>query len=117
DHIFRQSHQDNVKIAITEGRYDPESPGYALNQMLSSLNGVEGGKTTDSESRVASPPPVSPLSKHAGGFNPPSGGGGEMEKSLMQQLYGVGHGISSYPSGVATANPFLHPAMFSATGK
>ena len=39
----------------------------------------------------------------------------EMEKALMQQIYGVGHGISSYPSGVATANPFLHPAMFSAS--
>ena len=40
-----------------------------------------------------------------------------VEKALMQ-LYGMGHGINTYPTGVAQANPFLHPAMFSAsTGK
>ena len=39
-----------------------------------------------------------------------------MERALMQ-LYGMGQGINSFPSGVAQANPFLHPTMFSATGK
>ena len=37
-----------------------------------------------------------------------------VEKALMQ-LYGMGHGINAYPTGVAQANPFLHPAMFSAS--
>ena len=52
---------------------------------------------------------------------PPPGAPGqnreEMEKSLIQSIYGMNHGINSYPTGVAQANPFLHPAMFSATGK
>ena len=39
-----------------------------------------------------------------------------MERALMQ-LYGMGQGINSFPSGVAQANPFLHPTMFSATGR
>ncbi|XP_040568210.1 zinc finger homeobox protein 3 [Lepeophtheirus salmonis] len=143
DHIFHKSHQDNVKIAITEGRYDPESPGYSLNQVLLSLS---DGKQGLCEEKNDTPPPsglnnsdpqnntsprISPShisSKHStslpdnnnpGPHLPQSSVGNrdEMEKTLMQQLYGVGHGISSYPTGVATANPFLHPAMFSATGK
>ena len=55
-----------------------------------------------------------------GGLTPATGESSEqrdkMEKALMQ-LYGMGHGINSYPTGVATPNPFLHPAMFSTTGK
>ena len=39
-----------------------------------------------------------------------------MGKALMQ-LYGMGQGMNSFPTGVAQANPFLHPTMFSATGK
>ena len=56
-------------------------------------------------------PPQPPPAQAAGP------GEGSVEKTLMQQLYGMNHGISSFPSGVATANPFLHPAMFSATGR
>ena len=39
-----------------------------------------------------------------------------MGKALMQ-LYGMGQGMNSFPSGVSQANPFLHPTMFSATGR
>lgn len=39
-----------------------------------------------------------------------------MGKALMQ-LYGMGQGMNSFPTGVSQANPFLHPTMFSATGK
>ena len=39
-----------------------------------------------------------------------------MGKALMQ-LYGMGQGMNSFPSSVSQANPFLHPTMFSATGK
>jgi hypothetical protein len=39
-----------------------------------------------------------------------------MGKALMQ-LYGMGQGMNSFPTGVTQANPFLHPTMFSATGK
>ena len=77
--------------------------------------------------RLPPPPPpegaiaVDPQTMSSGGpVNPSTGESSEqrdkMEKALMQ-LYGMGHGINSYPSGVATANPFLHPAMFSTTGK
>ena len=39
-----------------------------------------------------------------------------MGKALMQ-LYGMGQGLNSFPAGVSQANPFLHPTMFSATGR
>jgi len=40
-----------------------------------------------------------------------------MEKTLLH-LYGIGRGLpQSFTSAVASSNPFLHPAMFSATGK
>ena len=39
-----------------------------------------------------------------------------MGKALMQ-LYGMGQGMNSFPAGVSQANPFLHPTMFSATGR
>ena len=38
-----------------------------------------------------------------------------MGKALMQ-LYGMGPGMNTFPTGVTQANPFLHPTMFSATG-
>ena len=40
----------------------------------------------------------------------------KMGKALMQ-LYGMGQGMNTFPTGVSQANPFLHPTMFSATGK
>ena len=40
----------------------------------------------------------------------------KMEKALMQ-LYGMGHGVPGFPSGVAASNPFFHPAMFSTSGR
>ena len=50
------------------------------------------------------------------GENPEGSNRENMGKALMQ-LYGMGQGMNSFPSGVTQANPFLHPTMFSATGK
>jgi uncharacterized C2H2 Zn-finger protein len=136
DHIFSKAHLDAVRSAVEEGKIDPETPGQALSQAVAAL---------EQQIQQQQPPPPQPLpqasnsevksdqepssisvaadqavaaatlSGTSGGVR--GGGSGEVEKTLMQQIYGMNHGIASYPSGVATANPFLHPAMFSATGK
>ncbi len=71
---------------------------------------------TSSGDSTTTPPGESSSSTPGGGENQNAPPPKDMEKALMQ-LYGMGHGITSFPSGVAQANPFLHPAMFSATGR
>ena len=132
DHLFSKSHLDAIRVAIEEGRYEPESPGQVMSQAASAMqqhfsSSSEGpsSPSTSLSNRLPGPPtlplpPTDPLK--TGNATPPSSsssapapeGGKNVEKELMQQIYGMNHGISSYPSGVATANPFLHPAMFSA---
>jgi AT-binding transcription factor 1 len=147
EHIFERSHLDNVRVAIEQGRYEPPAPGEALNQAIAALQpaGTESSRYSSSpppqstsSSAAAGNSQLQILQMAAQGIclpqPPPEGAipvdpgtsaGQEdvgvehrekMEKALMQ-LYGMGHGITSYPTGVATANPFLHPAMFSTSGK
>ena len=123
DHLFSRAHMDAVKVAIEAGKLDPETPGHVLSQAAATLEQQQQRQQqpppssspapeTSALERAAAPPQQQPQ------VGPGDGrGGGGVEKSLMQQLYGMNHGIASFPSGVATANPFLHPAMFSATGK
>jgi hypothetical protein len=136
EHIFEKQHLDSVRVAIEQGRYDPPSPGEALNQAIAAL------QPAGSESaRFASSPPPTSVSGPSSMVNsqlqilqmaarlppPPEGAvpvdpaaGDEslqrekMEKALLQ-LYGMGH--APFPGGVAAGNPFLHPAMFSTSGK
>ena len=42
DHIFTRSHLDNVKIAIEQGRHNPESPGYNLSQAAAAMSASHG---------------------------------------------------------------------------
>ena len=142
DHLFSKAHLDTIRSAIEEGRFEPESPGQVLSQAASAVHQFSDGSTSPPSllppsGRLPGPPtlPLPPptLSSNeqksgssssstppaaVSGPNNEAGGapqeGKEVEKELMQQIYGMNHGISSYPSGVATANPFLHPAMFSA---
>merc|ERR1719268_518623 len=37
EHIFDSNHLDNVQKAIESGNYEPETPGYVLNQTASAL--------------------------------------------------------------------------------
>ena len=128
EHLFSKEHLDNVRLAVTEGRFEPESPGHVMAQAAAAIQGNEG--LPGGPQGVLGPPPPPPEGGEEGGqqeaqrsaSSPPSGSGdpgrkGEVEAALMQQIYGMGHGINSYPSGVAQANPFLHPAMFSASGE
>ena len=129
DHLFSRSHMDAVKAAIEEGKLDPETPGQALSQAAATLEQQQ-------QQQQQQPPPPQPLPASSPAPAPEATGApaeqppqppqpplpppqqeGSVEKTLMQQLYGMNHGISSFPPGVATANPFLHPAMFSATGR
>ena len=42
DHIFTRSHLDNVKIAIEQGRHNPESPGSNLAQAAAAISANHG---------------------------------------------------------------------------
>lgn len=241
DHIFTRSHLDNVKIAIEQGRHNPESPGHSLSQAAAALSSSHSTNSShQTPSLLASPthlpgqypsnpsslssssipihpsssspssmlqmrptntssmssnsahlqmlqmaaavtqcggifpsvPPITmanitgvhsttnsklPSSENTtssastpsslaksietlpitsttaetasdedksigekntsgNGENPEGSNRENMGKALMQ-LYGMGQGMNSFPSGVTQANPFLHPTMFSATGK
>ena len=122
EHLFSKSHLDNVCTALEEGRYEPESPGDKLNNALLALQAsVNQPPTSASSVPTSNPssglPPLPPLPILPNSPQNSDGekeAGGQQEKSLMQQLYGMNHGMSGFPSGVAQPNPFLHPAMFSA---
>ena len=130
DHLFSRAHMDAVKAAVEEGKLDPETPGQALSQAAATLEQQQQQQQQQLPQLPQQPQPLPASSPAPEGVAPeqvaqqsptPSQaagpGDGSVEKTLMQQLYGMNHGISSFPSGVATANPFLHPAMFSATGR
>jgi len=138
DHLFDRNHLDNVRVAIEQGRYEPQAPGELLNQAIAALTpSMDGQKYPGESSPSQSTPPSSNpqlqiLQMAAQGIRLPPAEAADgnsslnssdesdhrdnMEKALMH-LYGMGRGMPSYPSGVAQANPFLHPAMFSATGR
>lgn len=48
DHIFSKSHLEQVRIAIEHGRYDPESPGFALSQAAASFQAANGSSPSPS---------------------------------------------------------------------
>ena len=39
DHLFTKDHLDKLRVAIEQGRYDPESPGHAMSQTAAILQG------------------------------------------------------------------------------
>ncbi len=43
DHIFNTDHLEQVRMAIEHGRYDPESPGFALAQTAAAIMGTNNG--------------------------------------------------------------------------
>ena len=43
EHIFDREHLDNVRKAIEGGNYEPETPGYSLNQKASALYKANNG--------------------------------------------------------------------------
>ena len=76
EHIFDREHLDNVRKAIEGGNYEPETPGYSLNQKASALykanNGGEQigeqgqGKEEGSDELPPPPPPPAPLEQQPG---------------------------------------------------
>ena len=38
DHLFTKAHLDNLKVALEQGRYDPESPGNAMAQAAAAIS-------------------------------------------------------------------------------
>jgi AT-binding transcription factor 1 len=147
DHLFERLHLENVKLAIEQGHYEPQAPGEVLNQAIATIQaGLDNRKSQSSplSSAIGSSPsnPSNPsnnshlqiLQMAAQGIRLPNSSDTSeanssfassedsepresMEKTLLH-LYGMGRGLPpSFPSAVGPPNPFLHPAMFSATGK
>ena len=58
DHIFTRSHLDNVKIAIEQGRHNPESPGSNLAQAAAAISANHGTNNSLQSS------PLLPTSSH-----------------------------------------------------
>lgn len=52
DHIFTRHHLENLKIALEQGRYEPEAPGIALSQAAAAISGGNNGVLSST-----SPPP------------------------------------------------------------
>ena len=140
EHIFEPIHLENVRIAIEQGRYEPPAPGEALNQAIAALQppGSEASRFSNSTpppmsgpssivnsqlqilqmaARLPQPPPdgAIPIDHPQSGSGDESDHREKMEKALMQ-LYGHA-GVPPFPGGVPGSNPFLHPAMFSTSGR
>ena len=101
EHIFDREHLDNVRKAIEGGNYEPETPGYSLNQKASALykanNGgqgqVEQGKEEVGEELPPPPPPPPPPAARA-----------------VEQQAGYGRGVSrpgdQFEDRVGQVQPF-----------
>ena len=123
EHIFQPKHTENVRLAIEQGLYDPESPGATLNQLAESLqNNVAGGNYPrpaatpprgsavsgqDSSNTDSSPSPVKPnlgpglsMMMAAGGLHSPGRPDLPDSRLLMPPFYGMNQGLNSYPIGV-----------------
>jgi AT-binding transcription factor 1 len=71
DHIFNKNHLEQVRLAIEHGRYDPESPGFALSQAAATMQSANG----------------------AGRHSPsPSGAEGSTSLSMLQMTTQVNNG-------------------------
>ena len=75
DHIFVKEHLDNLRLALEQGRYEPEAPGQAMAQAAAALQGGSNGVVN------SSPPPN-------GDGGAPSGG--ELSMMKMDSASGVG---------------------------
>ena len=118
-HHYHIKHLENVRLAIEQGLYDPESPGAALTQQAESLQNGGGSSfpprssgtpprqpATDSNTD-SSPSPTKPnlgpglsMMMAAGGIHSPGRPDLADSRMLMPPFYGMGQGLNSYPIGV-----------------
>jgi hypothetical protein len=110
---------ENVRLAVEQGLYDPESPGVALTQQAESLqNGVgsnyprpaatpprvggQDGSNTDSSPSPSKPHlgPGLSMMMAAGGLHSPGRPDLPDARMLMPPFYGMSQGLNSYPIGV-----------------
>lgn len=52
DHIFTRPHLEHLKVALEQGRYEPEAPGIAISQAAAAISGGSNGVSSST-----SPPP------------------------------------------------------------
>ena len=52
DHIFTRNHLENLKVALEQGRYEPEAPGNVISQAAAAISGGSNGVMSS-----VSPPP------------------------------------------------------------
>ena len=118
EHIFDREHLDNVRKAIEGGNYEPETPGYSLNQKASALykanNGGEQigeqgqGKEEGSDELPPPPPPPAPLEQQQPGYSRGGGSrpGGQYEAGEGQvQPYRPDQQPTSFPEFAQQQTP------------
>ena len=52
DHLFTKAHLDNLRVALEQGRYDPESPGHAMAQAAAAIS-QQNGSSPDPQTSLS----------------------------------------------------------------
>ena len=52
DHLFTKAHLDHLKVALEQGRYDPESPGHAMAQAAAAIS-QQNGSSPDPQTSLS----------------------------------------------------------------
>jgi AT-binding transcription factor 1 len=89
EHIFDREHLDNVRKAIEAGNYEPETPGYSLNQKASALykaNNSSEEMEQRARTKEESPPPLVP-SEEVPSYRAPRAPQYDPEGPQQQQQY------------------------------
>ena len=52
DHLFTKAQLDNLRVALEQGRYDPESPGHAMAQAAAAIS-QQNGSSPDPQTSLS----------------------------------------------------------------
>ena len=83
DHLFTKPHLEHLKLALEQGRYDPESPGVAMAQAAAALSQQNGGGG---------------VSPNVNGEGPPGGPGGPLSMLQMTTQVNNSHELLDIPT-------------------
>ena len=84
DHLFTKPHLEHLKLALEQGRYDPESPGTAMAQAAAALSQQNGGGGG--------------VSPNVNGEGPPGGPGGPLSMLQMTTQVNNSHELLDIPN-------------------
>ena len=83
DHLFTKPHLEHLKLALEQGRYDPESPGVSMAQAAAALSQQNGGGG---------------VSPNVNGEGPPGGPGGPLSMLQMTTQVNNSHELLDIPN-------------------